>query len=151
MSYCELCGSPAPDKKKVMVDRTLFTVCLACSKRGKPYNPGSTAKTGTGSRPAPKRARPLSNRISMSDATVLDPDFAGLIREARMKQGLTHEQLGMKMNEKATLLRKIESGALKPDELFARKLERFLDIKLYTSVSDEDAAEADTRLKKGWA
>jgi putative transcription factor len=67
---------------------------------------------------------------------MIAPDFAGLIREARMKMGLTHEQLGMKMNEKAQLLKKFESGALKPDELLAKKLERFLGITLYVSAAD---------------
>jgi putative transcription factor len=51
-----------------------------------------------------------------------------------MKKGLTHEQLGMQMNEKANLLRRFETGALKPDELFAKKLERVLGVKLYVAA-----------------
>jgi putative transcription factor len=51
-----------------------------------------------------------------------------------MKMGLTHEQMAMKMNEKVQQLRKFETGALKPDELMAKKLERFLGVKLYVSV-----------------
>jgi putative transcription factor len=77
-------------------------------------------------------------KIQMTDDTILSPDFAKLIREARMKKGLTHEQLGSRMNEKATLLRKFETGVLKPDEIFAKKLERFLGIKLYVSIGEED-------------
>jgi putative transcription factor len=73
----------------------------------------------------------------MTDDTILSPEFAKLIRDARMKKGLTHEQLGIQMNEKATLLRKFETGALKPDEIFAKKLQRFLGIKLYLSVEEE--------------
>lgn len=72
----------------------------------------------------------------MSDQTMLTPDFAGLIREARMKMGLSHEQLAMKMNEKVQILRKFETGALKPDELLAKKLERFLGVKLYVGLDD---------------
>jgi putative transcription factor len=73
----------------------------------------------------------------MSDPTVLVQDFARRVREARMEKGLTHEQLGLRMNEKATILRKIETGALKPDVLFANKLERFLGVKLYVSTDEE--------------
>jgi putative transcription factor len=69
---------------------------------------------------------------------VLAPDFAKRIREARMKMGLTQEQLGMKMSEKVQPLKKIESGALKPDELLAKKLERHLGIKLYVSANSDD-------------
>ena len=54
-----------------------------------------------------------------------------------MKKGLTHEQLGMQMNEKVTILRKFETGVLKPDEIFAKKLERFLGIKLYITLEEE--------------
>jgi putative transcription factor len=38
------------------------------------------------------------------------------------------------MNEKVQQLRKFETGALKPDELMAKKLERFLGIKLYVNI-----------------
>ena len=55
-----------------------------------------------------------------------------------MKMGLTHEQLGMKMNEKAQLLKKFETGSLKPDEIFARKLERYLGIRLYVSTNSDE-------------
>ena len=54
-----------------------------------------------------------------------------------MKKGITHEQLALKMSEKASLLKKIETGALKPDELLAKKLERYLQIRLYISADDE--------------
>ena len=128
MSYCELCGRQSADKKKVIVDGTIFNVCISCSRHGKPYVP---AQIPAKKRPAFSRQK---NRITMADRTMIAPDFAGLIREARMKMGLTHEQLGMKMNEKAQLLKKFESGALKPDELLAKKLERFLGIRLYVSV-----------------
>jgi putative transcription factor len=78
-----------------------------------------------------------SNRIQLTDETVLSQDFGRMIREARMKKGFTHEQLGVKMSEKASLLKKVETGALRPDELLAKKLERFLQIKLYVSADDE--------------
>jgi putative transcription factor len=41
------------------------------------------------------------------------------------------------MNEKAMLLRKFETGTLKPDELFAKKLQRFLGINLYRSIQED--------------
>lgn len=130
MSFCELCGRSASEKKMVIVDGTVFNVCFACSKHGKPYVPAQTSV---------RRKRMVvkqQKKIGLADETMLAPDYAGLIREARMKLGLTHEQLGMKMNEKAQLLRKFETGAFKPDELLAKKLERFLGIKLY--ISDDE-------------
>ena len=129
MSYCELCGRPAPERKRVIVDGTVFNVCMSCSKHGKPYEPAAVPKKRKAAPPA--RAK---TKITFADDTILDPDFPGIIREARMKRGLTHEQLGMQMNEKANLLRRFETGALKPDELMAKKLERHLGIRLYVSA-----------------
>ena len=116
----------------VVVDGTVFRVCHACSKHGKPY-----VQAAAPAKRKAVKAIPSRQKLSMSDATILVPDFARVVREARMKKGLTHEQLGLKMNEKATILRKIETGALKPDEIFASKLARHLDIKLYVSADEE--------------
>jgi putative transcription factor len=133
MSYCELCGHQTFEKKMVIVDGTVFNVCTPCSKRGKPYVPAQIAV---------KKKKPLAvkpqKKIELADETILTPNFAKLIREARMKMGLTHEQLGMKMNEKAQLLKKFETGSLKPDEIFAKKLERYLGVKLYVSANSDE-------------
>jgi putative transcription factor len=55
-----------------------------------------------------------------------------------MKQGLTHEQLGILIKERASLLRKIESGSLKPDEKLTEKLERYFRINLYSEVNSPE-------------
>lgn len=145
MSYCELCGRQAAEKKKVIVDGTVFNVCIACSKHGKPYVPAQVSSSSSSAKKKKPVAKIQQQKkiITMVDETMIDPDFARLIREARMKMGLTHEQLGMKMNEKAQILKKFETGALKPDELFAKKLERYLGIKLYVSVSNNNSSSSD--------
>jgi putative transcription factor len=133
MSYCELCGHQTFEKKMVVVDGTVFNVCIACSKRGKPYvMPQVSVKKKKTLTIKPQK------RIGLADETILTPNFASLIREARMKMGLTHEQLGMKMNEKAQIQKKFETGSIKPDEIFARKLERYLGIKLYISANSDE-------------
>jgi putative transcription factor len=142
-SFCELCGQEVIDEKKaVLIDGIVFNVCRGCSKRGKPYTapiPISKSKTTSSYMTGPRTTSNTKamRKIEMTDNTILNPEFAKLIREARMKKGLTHEQLGAQMNEKANLLRKLETGALKPDELFAKKLQRFLGIQLYVSVQED--------------
>jgi putative transcription factor len=144
MSYCELCGRQAAEKKKIIVDGTVFNVCIACSKHGKPYVPAQVPSSSSAKKKKPvAKIQQQKKIITMVDETMIDPDFARLIREARMKMGLTHEQLGMKMSEKAQTLKKFETGALKPDELFAKKLERYLGIKLYVSVSNNNSSSSD--------
>lgn len=145
MSYCELCGRQAAEKKKIIVDGTVFNVCIACSKHGKPYVPAQVSSSSSSAKKKKPVAKIQQQKkiITMVDETMIDPDFARLIREARMKMGLTHEQLGMKMSEKAQILKKFETGALKPDELFAKKLERYLGIKLYVSISNNNSSSSD--------
>jgi putative transcription factor len=145
-SFCELCGRKIIDEKKtVLIDGIALNVCSGCSKRGKPYTaPMSISKDKPSASPNPAakttastKSTGTTRKIEMMDNTILNPEFAKLIREARMKKGLTHEQLGAQMNEKANLLKKFETGALKPDELFAKKLQRFLGIHLYVAVLED--------------
>ncbi len=136
-SFCELCGRQLIDgKKKVLIDGTVFNVCMSCSKRGKPYVSAQPIKKKPTDNSANKKMINPLRKISMTDDIILNPEFAKIIRQARMKKGLTHEQLGLKMNEKATLLRKFETGTLKPDEIMAKKLEKFLEIKLHVSIEE---------------
>ena len=152
-TFCEVCGRQVNENlKTVVIEGTIFRVCSQCARRGKPYNPGIT-KTNkpslnsspqssyrpplTKNNPAVKKREYPTNRIRLTDETFLSQDFGRMIREARMKRGYTHEQLGVKMSEKASLLKKVETGALRPDELLAKKFERYLQIKLYVSADDE--------------
>src|ERR687887_54633 len=140
-SFCELCGRQITDEKKaVLVEGAIFDVCLQCSKHGKQYTSptASGPKKKVTSTQRPKSTSNAAVKIRLTDDTILSPKFAKLIREARIKKGLTHEQLGMQMNEKANLLKKFETSALKPDEILAKKLERFLGIKLYVSIEEEE-------------
>jgi len=67
----------------------------------------------------------------------LTDDYANKIRIAREKLMLSHEELGLKINEKASVLRHIETGKMAPDNLLASKLEHMLRIQLLVNVSNE--------------
>ena len=45
----------------------------------------------------------------------LTQDYANKIRVAREKLALTHEELGKKINEKASVLRNLEAGKMEPN------------------------------------
>ena len=133
MAFCELCSNPLSlDKETIIVDGVILNVCRKCSKRGK------LVANEDVSRSSPKAKKRNRNQIEISDNTVLDEDYAEIIRHARTEKRLTHEQLASNIMEKSTLLRRLETGSLKPDENLARKLERFLGIKLYVAVEELD-------------
>ncbi len=132
MTSCEICGIQIIDNPiRVYVEGNVLRVCRACSKRGKPSNELQKNQIRVSAK-TKKIAMP--NKITFHDSTILVDNFSEVIRKSRMKQGLTHEQLGLIIKERASLLRKIESGSLKPDDELAKKLERYFRINIYTEV-----------------
>jgi putative transcription factor len=132
MASCEICGIQIIDRgERVYVEDNLLTVCKACSKRGKPSNNPQNIQRKLSAR-SKKIEKP--DKISFEDSVILVNNFSEVIRNSRMAKLLTHEQLGLLINERASLLRKIETGSLKPDEELTKKLERFFRIDLYTEV-----------------
>ena len=136
MATCEICGNQILEKvDRVYVEGNLLTVCKSCSKRGKPSSyQQNIRKIGF---PRPKKIV-KTEKITLDDARILVGNLSEVIRKSRMAKGLTHEQLGLSLNERASLLRKIESGSIKPDEELTKKLERFFRIPLYTEVDTSD-------------
>lgn len=136
MASCEICGIQIIDNgERVYVEGNLLTVCKACSKRGKPSNNQQNIQRKLPGRPK-NIERP--DKITFEDSSILVKNFSEVIRNSRMSKGLTHEQLGLLIKERASLLRKIESGSLKPDEELTKKLERFFRINLYTEVDSSE-------------
>lgn len=57
-------------------------------------------------------------------------DYDERIQQARQEKGLTKEELGQKLNEKSSVITRLEQGRSLPDENVRRKLEKELDIEL---------------------
>jgi putative transcription factor len=55
-------------------------------------------------------------------------DYSSKVRKNRERLGLTQDQLGAKINEKGSVISRIESGHMEPDLKMAKKLERFLGV-----------------------
>jgi putative transcription factor len=72
-------------------------------------------------------------------------DYTSKIRQAREKLGLTHEDLAKKINEKTSVIGKLETGKIQPSNILATKLEHALKIKLLTPVTEEKAATLSPR------
>ncbi len=115
--------------------KTTGSSALQYSPKISTTKPGSYASRP---RPMPRNRPPPQNKINLTDEMILNPEFPKVIREARNKKGITHEQLGQKINEKVTLLKKVETGTIKPDDILSKKLERFLGIRLFINSNEED-------------
>ena len=136
---CEVCGRQIVGKPfKVVIEGAKMVVCGNCVKLGSAYweeRPQRRVK---------KTAKPLP-RISISgkrqppalaEALELVDDFSLRIRRARERMELSHEDLGRKIGEKVSVLRKIESGKMTPDHRLAEKLQHALRVELLVSPSE---------------
>jgi len=74
----------------------------------------------------------------MFEELELKEDYYKVIKQAREKLGLSQEALGRKINEKPSVIKLLESGKLKPDNMLARKLEHFLKVQLLVPAVAED-------------
>jgi putative transcription factor len=73
------------------------------------------------------------------DIEELAQDYDERIRSARESAGMSQEDLASQLNEKASLIRKLEHGDTLPSDDLQRKLERALDIDLSAGGGDDDA------------
>jgi len=136
---CEVCGRKIHGKPyRALIEGAKLTVCLECSKHGTIVKEEAKPKTM-----ALKPKVNLSSQTSKTQETLMDAsvelveNFDQKIRQAREKLGLSHEELGRKINEKVSLLKKVETRKIKPDNKLAAKLEYTLKIKLLAPAQEE--------------
>jgi putative transcription factor len=150
---CEVCGRKIHGKPyKVIIEGAKLTVCDDCSKHGKLTWEEEPKPKAVTKPKGPKPALKAQNRVQQAtplEATLeLVDDFDGRIRQAREKLGISHEELGRKLNEKVSLLRKIETRKMIPDNTLAIKLEHALKIKLILPASEEKVKIPQTKMAK---
>lgn len=138
---CEVCGRQifgAP--VRAVIEGVNMTVCAKCGKLASGYwtpkpQPRLRAKRGTMRQPL----QPVTRRkpsVTVNEAFELVPDLPQQVRQAREQLGLSHEDLGRKIREKVSVLRKIESGKMVPDLALAERLEHTLKITLRVPPSE---------------
>ena len=116
-----------------------MVVCKECSKLGKiqkaPPKPKFVKQEKT------KRQKNTSNRnYSRRDEPTdeLIEDFNVEIRKAREAKNWSREDLGKKMNERVSVITRIETGKMTPDNKLTKKFEKALDIKLLEEIDNVD-------------
>ncbi len=122
-----------------VIEGARLTVCVECSKHGKVVYAEPAAPRQALKKPqAPitmVQRKPLVAQVQITQEVA--EDYASKIRVAREKLMLTHEELGKRINEKASVLRNLEVGKMAPNNQLASKLEHMLKIKLLVPISEE--------------
>jgi len=122
-----------------MIEGAKMLVCAECSKLGSVYWEAKTEprmKKISKRLPQPVIAPRKQPSLRVEESQELIDDCGVTVRQAREKLGMSHEDLGKKISEKVSVLRKIESGKMTPDNLLIEKLQHALKIKLLVPVSE---------------
>ena len=101
---------------RARIEGAMLNVCSSC------------VSFGTEVKIEEKRTIPTVKTKEIPEDTI-NPDFATLIRQAREAKRLSMEQLASRINEKVSVIERIERD-MKPDERLRRKVENTLDIDL---------------------
>ena len=128
---CEMCGKEA-ELYTATIEGTNLKVCERCAGHGKII---AKARPKVVPRKVKKAAKP--EQIEVELVEVVLEDFAKRIRDARTKSGMTQKEFAKKINEKESLLHKMETGSFTPSLPLAKKLEKILRIKLTEQREEE--------------
>jgi putative transcription factor len=160
MPQCEMCGSEQPSLTTVKVEGAELQLCDDCKEFGTEvrtessssastkYSTSSSGGTGSGSGSGTSGSgsggsgggSSRRRRDMFDDMDEIVADYDQRIREAREDRGLSQEDLAKSLNEKASLIRKLERGDMLPSDDVRAKLERGLEISL---VEGQDADDAE--------
>lgn len=144
-----MCGTETEELTTIQTEGTKLQVCSNCTdfgtvvreETGSAGGQKETQSTG-GQSQKPKTSSSTSKSKPQESALdrmeTLAPDYDDRVRGARESRGLTQEEFAKQLNEKASLIRKIEGGSMQPDEEVRKKLERALDVTLTEEITGEE-------------
>lgn len=133
---CEICGREirAPGYR-VFVEGSELRVCASCKKYG-----GSIQSAGNVVRRVVLKKKKPQTKIEFKDELI--ENFNQIIRIEREKRGWSQEQLAKKIQEKESIIRKIENAEITPEPEIVEKLEKLFGIKLRESVPEVKTQKA---------
>lgn len=147
---CEMCGKDVTFLRKVTIEGVLLEVCSECSKFGVeskkevPKEQGPKPIIAQRLEVREKRGRPRDVLEKFEKEDIVE-DYAQRIRVARERTGMSQKELAMKINERVTILSKIEAAQMRPDEKVIAKLQKELGIVLKERVPEVVAAKESVR------
>ncbi|PSP80086.1 TIGR00270 family protein [Halobacteriales archaeon QS_1_68_20] len=158
MVQCEMCGAETSSPNTIKVEGAELDVCGDCTDFGTEVRQQESSSTSTkystssnsgGSSGGSTRSGRSSSSDGggggrsrgsdmFDDVEELAADYDDRIRRAREQTGLSQEDLAKELNEKASLIRKLEQGSMLPSDSVQQKLERKLDVSLTSTGGTED-------------
>ena len=138
---CDMCGSLGK-LYKAIVEGAELNVCHDCSKFGKVIGviKQEEAKEIKRKITTNEKKEPEAEKME-----VIVNGYAEKIKKKREHLGLKQEEFAKKINEKESLIQKIESSHFEPSIDLAKKIENFLRIKLIEEYEEKHEKQAKSK------
>lgn len=119
---CDLCGKDT-ELFRVNIENALMNVCCKCSKFGEVISKVVEKEIK-------EEKKLVKRKVEDKMIEIIKEGYGLIIKKAREKIGLKQEELAKKIKEKVSVVHKLENELIEPSLELARKLEKFLKIKL---------------------
>ena len=136
---CEVCGNDVPRTKPIRLEGTVLNACPNCARFG--HETDAPVVRHPGAPPivaqrleARRRRMTEKDLYAQAGEEELVGDYDARIRRARESRSWKQADLGAKINERVTIIAKLEAAQIVPNEDLVRRLERALGIKLREKV-----------------
>ena len=129
---CEMCGAEG-DLKETKIEGATLKLCEDCQEAGEVLESSSSKSSGASG----SRSRSRSRSKPREQQKRLITGYGDTVKKAREGEDLSMGELADNLNEKRSVVQRLENEDLKPDERLAQKIKNQLDVDLYTSVSSE--------------
>lgn len=126
MTECEICGAEIRGRAQyISIGASKLKVCSACARHGTVVVEAKKMKLG---RSEEAKKTKLYERMDheIEEGLELEENYGRKVRDARERAGLKQTELAKRINEKHSLLRKIENDEITPSDDVMRKIERVL-------------------------
>ena len=144
MTECEICGAEIEGKAQyIAIGSSKLRVCKTCARHGTAVTDDAQVqaqvktRTSIGSEQAKQAKLTQAKRRlyeqmdhEIEEGLEIGDEYGRKIKEAREKVGLKQVELAQRINEKQSLLRKVEHEEIIPTDEVRRKIERLLKISL---------------------
>lgn len=125
---CEVCGDEIRGQPhRRIIEGGRMTVCGRCASFGTSEWSPSMPRERPRGRPAPRRPR---SEVEAAETLGMVDDYGAKIRKARQGMGMTVEDFARKINEKESVIKKLEQEELTPNNKLVTKVNRALNIQL---------------------
>lgn len=139
MAICEMCGKKS-QLFKTEVENVILQVCSLCSKHGKIIKKIKTIET------IKKEKQIQSNKTKPEEFVIAN--YGKIIKKKREKLEKTQKEFAQFLNEKESIIQKIETGSFEPPLKMAKRFEKILKIKLIETM-EINSEEKQSQNKSG--